>query len=238
MPPQVSERGPMRLRSAITGVLLLGTSLSAAPMRAAAQGFEGVITLKESRTEDDSARLQTFMIKGGALRIERIGSDEGPSAVIFDPKGASINMLMVKQKMYVHSPIDPEKIADREAKKDVTIEKTGRTETVAGYRCEHWIVTDKSDSDKKPDDICVTKELGGFPFFQMPMARGAPSWVNQVKDVFPLKVTKVGSKTPQLEVVKVERKSLDAALFLPPPDFKKVDAGTMGRQMMQKPAKP
>ena len=228
----------MRVRSAITCVLLLGASLSAAPGRIAAQGFEGVVSVRESRSESDSGRLQTFLIKNGSWRIESPGGERGPTAVIFDPKSSTINVLMAQQKMYMQSPIDPATMAAEEAKKDVSIEKTGRTETVAGYKCEHWIITDKSETDRKPTDICVTRELGGFPMFQMATTRGAPSWMRDVKDVFPLKASRVGDKKPEMEVLKVEKKSLPDAIFLPPSDYKKMDAGAMGRPGMQKPPKP
>ena len=35
------------------------------------------------------------------------------------------------------------------------VTSTGKTETVAGYTCQHWLVGDKQDTD-----ICMAKGLG------------------------------------------------------------------------------
>ena len=86
-------------------------------------------------------------------------------------------------------------------------------ETIAGYKCEHVLV---SDDDGKSVDACLSSELGGFrmPAASNPMAPQKESgWIAQVgAHNFPLKVAKDGRTV--MEVTAIEKKPLDAVAVL------------------------
>ena len=116
-----------------------------------------------------------------------------------------------------------------EKAKPSTVHRTGKTETIAGYKCEHMTVT---QGDGSTSDVCVATGLGSF-LMPQPGGPGTPSrdpdWQAALdKGAFPLKVQRGGKVT--LEVTKIEKKALDAALFLPPEGFQKLDMGAMMRK--------
>lgn len=100
--------------------------------------------------------------------------------------------------------------------------KTGRTETIAGYKAEEYTSTSKKG---EVTEMWVTKELGGFMMSGggNPMAggRGAqvtPEWEEFARDgaMFPLRVVtraKDGTETMRMETKKVEKMKVDDATF-------------------------
>jgi hypothetical protein len=113
--------------------------------------------------------------------------------------------------------------------KKANVNLTGRKETIAGYECEHAIIT----SDDGQYDVCLAKGLGTFMAPSNPMGgRGAdnsPASAVLQKlggDVFPLKVQKVGGDVA-LEVTKIEKKPLNDSMFSVPPDYRKLDIGAL-----------
>jgi len=124
-----------------------------------------------------------------------------------------------------NSPIDFPKVTS-----------TGKTETVAGLSCEHWLIGDKTD-------VCMAKGLGYFG------GGGAGGVLDKLKNLalrdkikaqldanpefakfleggaFPLKMANIENGQPKtiMEVTGVERKSLDDSLFTVPADYKKTE---------------
>ena len=188
--------------------------------------FEGVITARLAGTTD-----VTYSLKGDQFRMDMSGRGMA-IYMLHDGSAKSTFMVMPTQKMYM----DPTAMAGMTGqaaaaadKKTFDFKMTGRKETIAGYECEHMLVT----GDDGQYDICGAKGLGTFATMNNPMAGrgGGPSdsWQRGMsKDFFPLKVQKVGGDVV-LEVVKVEKKSLDSSLFTVPSDFTKMDLGSMGR---------
>jgi hypothetical protein len=132
-------------------------------------------------------------------------------------------MIMTAQKMYIERemPTSAELTSTGEGMKRPTVTKTGRTEIVAGYKCEHMTIA----GDDGTTDACVTTELGaGFMSFGgNPMAPPKPEtgWSSSLERAsFPLKAQK-GDRVI-MEVTKIERKSLDASLFAAPEGFQKM----------------
>jgi hypothetical protein len=113
------------------------------------------------------------------------------------------------------------------------VTSTGKTETIAGITCEHWLMDEKTD-------VCMAKGLGYF-------GGGSNNILDKLKNLalrekikaqlntnpefakfieggaFPLKMAQIenGQSKTIMEVTAVERKSLDDSLFNVPADYKK-----------------
>ena len=188
----------------------------------AAQGFEGGITMKLTG-DNGQATEMTYLVKNGKMRFEVPG---GRGSAIMDPASMKLQMVMTEQKMYVEMDLGAVAAAST-AGKEPKIVRTGRMETIAGYKCEHIEVT----GDDGVTDVCGAKGLGGF---MMPALGGRggpgspPGWQKALEDMFPLKVVS-GGKTV-VEVTNIEKKSVDATLFTIPDGFTKLDMGGRGRR--------
>jgi hypothetical protein len=190
--------------------------------------FEGTVTMHMNTSRGGQDMLWSLKNNRGRMDMSAAG---GVMYVI--RQGDKTTIVMPSQKMYMEQtiPITPD--AARGGKgtgKTPDVEFTGKKETVAGYECEHVIVTAE---DGSKFDSCLAKGLGTFMMPTNPMARGrddSPTGAIMRKldgAFFPLKVQKVGSAAPELEVTKIEKKSLDDSMFSVPSDFRKLDLGAM-----------
>jgi hypothetical protein len=199
----------MKLRT-----LALTLLCSASPL--AAQQFEGTVTMNMV-SDDGSSRSMSYLIKGGKMRFDPAGA---PVSVIIDPVGQHMILIMNAQKMYMERDFTGALAAMQPpgGVKTPAMVRTGKTEVVAGYKCEHITIT---DDDGQSVDACVSSELGGFrlPAASNPMApQKEAGWMSQVGATsFPLKVTK-GGKTIVV-VSAIEKKPLDPALFAAPEGY-------------------
>jgi hypothetical protein len=220
------------------------TSSSSAPGVGA---FEGEIT---SKTFIGDQTVETrYAIKGTRNRIETNSSLGGAqtglmqeSVTLMDLSSSMMTTLFPQTKTYTTmnwgelaeemskeagngSPIDFPKVTS-----------TGKTETIAGITCEHWLVGDNMD-------MCMAKGLGYFG------GGGSGGILDKLKNLavrdkikaqldanpefakfteggaFPLKMAQIenGQSKTIMEVTSVERKSLDDSLFTVPADYKKTE---------------
>jgi hypothetical protein len=188
------------------------------------QGFEGAITARMSGPQGAPGEV-TYLVKGDRFRMDM--ASRGMSIYMLHEGNGSTYMVMPAQRMYMETG---QVTAEQQAqKKAPDIKMTGKKETVAGYECEHMLIT----SDNETWDVCATKGLGSFTAMTNPMGRGAPAaataWQRLGRDMFPLKVIRPGGSDITFEVTKVEKKSIDASLFALPDGFTKMDMGRMGR---------
>lgn len=195
-----------------------------ATVLAAQSPFEGSIVMKMGG-DGDKPREVSYFVKAGKIRMEMAGARGETMAMIMNPSEKELLILMPAQKMYMVQAMGA--AADAAAKsKPPTMTRTGKTETIAGYKCEYVTVTTE---DGASSDVCVARGIGAF---RMPSSggRGGPpkaeAWQGALGDGgFPLKVRK-GDQII-LEVTKLEKRTLDAALFEPPEGFHKMDMGSM-----------
>ena len=182
----------------------------------AAQAFEGTVTMNMVSDNGD-AHAQSFMIRGGKTRFDVGG---GMMTVIMDPVAQRMMVIMNAQKMYTERDFGGAVAAvqQRVAGKNPAVVRTGKMETIAGYKCEHVTVT---DDDGASVDVCISSALGGFrmPAASNPMApQKEAGWMAQLGSTsFPLKVQKGGKVI--IEVTAIEKKALDPALFAAPEGF-------------------
>jgi len=230
----------MCLGAASTGLAQTGT-------------FEGTVVYKMTGSGDNAEMTQ--MYKGTKSRTE-INSKGQAAAMIMDMAGGTMKMttLIPQQKMYMTFDLAQMGAAlrgftggnDQRGRQGgapgqpPAIKATGRMETVAGYTCEWYVMGEKEDAE-----ICAAKGLGFFMFGQSPMGRGGignmdalaglganAEVVKMFKDgFFPLKMaqTRGGKTQVVMEATKVEKKTLDPALFVPPPDYTEMKMPGFGR---------
>jgi hypothetical protein len=196
--------------------------------------FEGAISM--TLTADDGKSTDVaYMMKDGKIRMEMAGGRGGQTMVmIFDMAEKKMLMIMTAQKMYMEQDIGGGAVAAASEKakpaKPGKFVATGKTETVAGYKCAHYAATEDDGSTR---DVCVGKGLGAFRMPSSGAGRGGPpkdpSWKEALGEGgFPLKVQK-GDKVV-FEVKSIDKKPLDAALFAAPEGFRKMDMGGMPKR--------
>jgi hypothetical protein len=120
------------------------------------------------------------------------------------------------------------------------IVKTGKYETVAGYKCEDWDVT----SDHKEGTLCVAEQ--GVSWLSLPLS-ALPSeraYMAELVDGhhFPLRFVSFGkdgaTEEQRIEVTKIDKKSLQDAQFQVPQDYKVMDLDKMFAGMGGMPGMP
>lgn len=223
-----------------------GCCLLAAGSTAHAQAaFEGVVKFKVGQATD--AGEMTQMYKGTKVRMEFAGAKGQGAAMIMDVGGRSMLVLMPQQKMYM--VMDMEKMAESMKKMPGAagaratgtpgavpkITDTGKSDTIAGHTCEYYLVGDTQQAE-----VCAAKGLGTFGMGQSPMGRMSTGAMAMLaanpklwKDgFFPLKVVSLdkGQRQTVLEATLVEKKTLDASLFVPPPDYKEMKMPGFGQK--------
>lgn len=191
------------------------------------QQFEGKIAM---RLNSDKAKDVDYLIKGNKMRIEMPGNKEG--VIIFDTKESKFLMIMPEQKMYMEMPINLDHAAHElnNEDKDADINFTGETKVINGYQCEKWLINDEG----KEVEAWMAKELGGFYMFQSPMDKSSKaSWQGKLEagSYFPMQVLENGQMV--MEVLSVDKKSLNDDLFKAPKEFQKFEMPGMNHEMLK-----
>jgi hypothetical protein len=224
-------------------LLLVPASLSAA-------AFEGKVTMKMTDPgSKGEAPLMQLSLKQGFYRMDVTVADNRKKnasesmATIMDLTKMEMYILMPSEKMYMVQKINPragnsEKV---ETVGDVVVERTGKTETILGYRAEQYLVKTKDGTS----EIWATDQLGTYMGSSAPgggggrgmFGRGGGNASEQEwekaftgRDFFPLRVVSLdrrGRETSRMEVVAIEKQSLDVSHFAPPADFQRFGMGNM-----------
>jgi hypothetical protein len=201
-----------------------------------AQGFEGTVTYKMNSASGKPGQL-VYQVKGTQIRADITGAPGAPPGgmyLLMDATAGRMMSVMPGQKMYM--TMDMTALGEQmKGKQGGKITKTGRSETIAGHRCHHYLVGEKQDSD-----ICAAKGLGVFMgggagrrmFGGLPA--GFEGYEEFAKDGFlPLKIStlKAGKEQVVMEATSVERKALDPGLFAVPAGYQEMDMSKMMQQM-------
>ena len=162
--------------------------------------------------------------------------EDHTNVMIFDAPTRTMQMGMAGQKSYIEISMAGERGEHlSEALEKQTVERTGRTDKIAGYSCEVWRITDKEHNRLK-NDICVAKGFGKAATFWVDpkeMRRSSqPSWVKQLVDeggfgLRSIHYDEAGKESSRMEVTSIEKKRLDAGLFAFPADWTKQDMSGM-----------
>ena len=204
--------------------------------------FEGEITMNATRASGGSGPTQlTFGIKKPKYRVDATGTVQtnnpmmsGGATLLLDPPQKKGWALIPAQKKAIVIDFDKMKgakapgmgggSATKPNEPPPKIDKTGKKETIAGYDCEVWYVT---ASNGTKSELCMADgiswiDLGDLGWSSPEMTLGA---VASGANKFPLRIASAdGTK---LEATKIEKKKLEDARFVVPPDYQVIDVAAM-----------
>jgi hypothetical protein len=213
--------------------------------------FEGTVTAKMF-SEKHPMEIR-YAIKGSRTRFEAMLSEGSAQTgvMLMDMSSGTQTTLIPQSKTYM--TVNWREMAEemtKDAGKNTSgdfpkVTSTGKTETIAGITCQHWLLGEKQDMD-----MCLAKGMGFFGFggqsggildklknlalrekFKAQLDAN-PEFAKFVESgAFPLKMDKIenGQSKTIMEVTSIERKSLDDSLFTVPADYKKMEIpGMMG----------
>lgn len=212
----------MKLRNLSIFLLVVAAVLVLSAKTYSQDQFEGKVTF--NIFDKGESHAMQYYVKGSKLRFD--ANEQGREGqIIMDPTSKQFMIIMPQQKMYLVMPIPDMKgkTTDSQGMDDKSdFVKTGETKDILGYTAEKWTYKDGDDQG----EAWMTKDIGGFQLFDNPMQQNQPQWQKDLKaeGYFPLLVYDKGDKV--FEVTNIEKKSLDASMFEPPADFKKMDMPT------------
>lgn len=188
-----------------------------------AQAFEGTLTFRARG--DDGDKTITEWVKGTSIRYDYAGAPGREGTMIIDGTARTRTVVMPARKMYMTVPYDPAARKPSAGEKpQVTWTRTGKSETVAGVRCEVIHGSGVENGKPKEADLCVAKGIGfGGSTGAGPFGEALAEFANL--DLKPgegiVKVTSLdaGKSEVELELTKVDRRSLAAAEFQPPAGY-------------------
>jgi Domain of unknown function (DUF4412) len=202
---------------------------SIATQVAAQDYFEGTVIFRLKQAQGPET-IMKYQSKGLKMRTEVSGSTGGTSIGIADYAENKVYVLMPQLRSYMETDISSQitnSVASN-ANKDVTIQETSEKETITGHACTKWI----AQQENTINEIWVAKGIGKF--FE---PKGSASLLNDTwkekisaEGGFPFKVIqkqKDGKEAFRMEVMKIDKASLDSALFSVPKDYKKFNVAGM-----------
>jgi hypothetical protein len=224
-----------------------GTTASSGLLSLLGNDFEGMITTNVKSKSQKAPQEITFAIKKPKFRIEvpapptaNPAMAQGGSLII-DPPSKKGWVLIPAQKMAMELDFDKMKSgkggipglpsAPKAPTTPPKIDKTGKTDTVAGYTCDVWKLT---SADGRKADVCVAEGITWFDFTDLGMGSPELALAAVATDAnrFPLRLVSYdasGAEETRMEATKVLKMKLDDAQFTVPADFRTVDmAGMMG----------
>lgn len=204
--------------------------------------FEGEITMNATRATGGGPTQLVIGIKKPKYRVDATGNVQtdnpmmsGGGTLLLDPPQKKGWALIPAQKKAIVIDFDKTKSASsrlpgantgpktKSNEPPPKIEKTGKKETIAGYDCEIWYVT---DSKGQRAELCMADgitwiDLGDLGWSSPEIAVGA---VASGANKFPLRIVSGDTK---LETTKIEKKKLEDARFVVPPDYQVIDLAAM-----------
>ena len=118
-------------------IVVATVALSLAPLSARAGEFEGVLHMTTSHADTDMKSAMDWYLKGDKGRMEMSRGEGRTSVMIFDATTRTMQMAMPGQKSYMEFSLAGERGEHlAQAFENQVVERTGKTETIAGYSCE------------------------------------------------------------------------------------------------------
>lgn len=192
--------------------------------------FEGEITMNTS-DPPRPPRTITYDVKGLKLRFDA-PAEGGPMAggyVIFDTQTKTMTAVNDAKKTAMVMTAGGMNPAAPPAEPKPTVEKTGKMDTVAGYSCEIWKMSDAAGGEKS--EVCVAK---GIAFPVMGHQRHSAGWMSSLEDAFPLRAVTYdasGKEKSRMEVTKIDRKPIDDAKFQVPAGYQTTSMDEMMKNL-------
>lgn len=207
--------------------IILSIALFAFTTVAFAQ-FEGSIEFRMETKKDTTTNI--YYVKGNNVKLDQIGKKSGKveGSFVFDLAAKSIKFVNPARKVWGdHKSETPPTINGT-----CEITKVKTTKMVAGKMCTEYVV--KNSAENTMITYWVASEK--YDFF-VPLVKlwnrkdKASIYFNQIKDLpkgsmpmLSIETTLDGkTNVGKLEVIKIEKKSIDAATVTVPADYKKFE---------------
>lgn len=207
--------------------LILSIALLAFSLTTFAQ-FEGTIEFRMETKKDTTINI--YYVKGNNVKLDQMGRKSGKveGSFVFDLAGKSIKFVNPARKVWGdHKSETPPTIQGT-----CEVSKLKTTKMVAGKMCTEYIV--KNTAENTQIVYWITTEKFDFfvPLVKLWNRKDKQSiYFNQIKDLpkgampmLSIETTADGKTTmSKLEVVKIEKKSIDASMVAVPSDYKKFE---------------
>ncbi len=210
------------------------------PLSIRAGEFEGVLHMTMSHMASGGASAMDWYLKGDKARVEMSRGEGQKNVMIFDAQSRIMQMAMPGQKSYMEISMGGDRGEHlKDALEKQSVERTGKTDKIAGYSCEVWRIMDK-ETNRLKNDICVAKGFGKAATFWIDpkdMRRSSqPAWVKQLIEEGGFGLRSVhydaqGKESSRMEVTSIDKKRLDAGLFAFPSDWPRHDMSGMQERM-------
>lgn len=213
------------------------------------EAFEGKVSFALSSGRGQGQNMD-YSMKGHKIRVDMDAQGHAVSTIM-DLEKLEMTTLMPEQGMYMVMPIKKpvEQAAQRANEGTAEIERTGRTETILGHKCDELVVKDKGNTTNLwvASDLGTFMGLGGggggrpsggglgamFGGGHKATSPAGQKWeeVLKGKGGFPLRVISrdaAGKQSFKMEATKIEPGSLPDSLFVPPEGFQKFSMPNLG----------
>ncbi len=209
---------------------VLAALVAAAPLGAQWQGVVNFRSQQDAADQGKASDLQYLAGPGGMSKMVVQDQENGPISVIFNQSQNTETVVMTSRQMYMTMPMDKAQAEVNKTMAKSKITDTGKSEVVAGHKCEIFHASDAEDGTET--DACIASDMGTFAMFNRPGSQGhgggAESMLSRVQSFFsgkggffPLKVTtsKGGKVEETFTATSIEAKSVPASEFAPPAGF-------------------
>lgn len=207
--------------------IFLSIALFAFTAAAFAQ-FEGSIEFRMETKKDTTTNI--YYVKGHNVKLDQIGKKSGKveGSFVFDLNGKSIKFVNPARKVWGdHKSETPPAI-----KGTCEVTKGKGTSMVGGKMCTEYTVTNKDENTQIVYWVANEKFDFFAPLVKLWNRKDKQSiYFNQIKDLpkgsMPMKSVETAIDTKatmsKLEVMKIEKKTIDAATVSVPSDYKKFE---------------
>jgi hypothetical protein len=203
--------------------LALGALSLVACSKGFGSGFEGSITLRSTRGSSPPVDM-VVKAKGDKLRFETPTSDGRAAIAIYSPTDNKVTVLVDAQKIAMDMDLSSPSAAPNTSADTSNVDKTGKSETIAGIGCEDYVVKDPSG---RRTETCIAQGLAFFDLEGVRRGVGGSAWTKSLREkkMFPLKSVEydaAGKEISRTEAVTVQKEKLDDAMFVVPADYKRM----------------
>lgn len=242
-----------KIREKVTGAAGTATADDAT---SALAGFEGDLGIRATSAKDKKPIEVLVQIKGDRTRVNLQGQLSEATSAVGMADGYGLLQMKEKRAYFVSDSakkaiaFDLEKAKEQvpgmgtgqkggasappgssgqEAASNMKLQKTGKTDRVAGFPCDEWEATDAAQPGSKLQ-VCVANQ--GASWLALPL-RALPGNASAMAELldgkhFPLRMVafKRDAEELRVEVTKVEKKTLADALFSVPSGYQEIDLMT------------
>lgn len=206
---------------------ILSIALFAFTTAAFAQ-FEGSIEFRMETKKDTNTNV--YYVKGNNVKLDQIGKKSGKveGSFVFDLAGKSIKFVNPARKVWGdHKSETPPSITGT-----CEVTKVKTTKSVAGKMCIEYIVKNATENTQITYWVAAEKYDFFVPMVKLWNRKDKQSiYFNQIKDLpkgampmLSVETTLDGKTTlSKLEVIKLEKKSIDQGTVSIPSDYKKFE---------------